>query len=209
MTKWMMSIRGWALVRSTSWARCCWRGPRWPRQGSGRRTGAGELRILMLGDSLTAGYGLAARDALPAQLEAALRARDLDVRVINAGVSGDTTAGWARAARMGAGGPPPRGHRGAGGERCATGHRSGARKVEPGSAPRRARRAPPPGAPRRDDGPPATSGGTTARASMPLLPGARHPARGAPLPLPARRRRHRGRPQPGGRDPPERGGRGG
>ena len=68
-------------------------------------TGAGELRILMLGDSLTAGYGLAARDALPAQLEAALRARDLNVRVINAGVSGDTTAGglarleWALADR--------------------------------------------------------------------------------------------------------------
>ena len=67
--------------------------------------GAGELRILMLGDSLTAGYGLAARDALPAKLEAALRARDLDVRVINAGVSGDTTAGglarleWALADR--------------------------------------------------------------------------------------------------------------
>ena len=68
-------------------------------------TGAGELRILMLGDSLTAGQGLAARDALPARLQAALRARDLDVRVIDAGVSGDTTAGglarleWALADR--------------------------------------------------------------------------------------------------------------
>ena len=68
-------------------------------------TDDGELRILMLGDSLTAGYGLAARDALPAKLEAALRARGLDVRVINAGVSGDTTAGglarleWALADR--------------------------------------------------------------------------------------------------------------
>ena len=54
---------------------------------------AEELRILMLGDSLTAGYGLASRDSLPARLEAALRARGLDVRVIDAGVSGDTTAG--------------------------------------------------------------------------------------------------------------------
>ena len=68
-------------------------------------TGAGELRILMLGDSLTAGYGLAAGDALPVRLEAALRARGLDVRVIDAGVSGDTTAGglarleWALADR--------------------------------------------------------------------------------------------------------------
>ena len=68
-------------------------------------TGAEELRILMLGDSLTAGYGLASRDALPARLEAALRARGLDARVIDAGVSGDTTAGglarldWALADR--------------------------------------------------------------------------------------------------------------
>lgn len=53
----------------------------------------GPLRILMLGDSLTAGYGVAPADALPARLEAALRARGVDARVINAGVSGDTTAG--------------------------------------------------------------------------------------------------------------------
>ena len=56
-------------------------------------TRAEALRILMLGDSLTAGYGLASRDALPARLEAALRDRGLDARVIDAGVSGDTTAG--------------------------------------------------------------------------------------------------------------------
>ena len=68
-------------------------------------TGAGALRILMLGDSLTAGYGLASGDALPVRLEAALQARGLDVRMINAGVSGDTTAGglarldWALADR--------------------------------------------------------------------------------------------------------------
>ena len=66
---------------------------------------AEDLRILMLGDSLTAGYGLASHDALPARLEAALRVRGLDVRVIDAGVSGDTTAGglarleWALADR--------------------------------------------------------------------------------------------------------------
>jgi len=66
---------------------------------------AETLRILMLGDSLTAGQGLASRDALPARLEAALRAHGLDARVIDAGVSGDTTAGglarldWALADR--------------------------------------------------------------------------------------------------------------
>ena len=53
----------------------------------------GGLRILVLGDSLTAGSGLASRDALPARLETALRAHRIDARVIDAGVSGDTTAG--------------------------------------------------------------------------------------------------------------------
>ena len=73
--------------------------------GLGAESRAEALRILMLGDSLTAGYGLRARDALPARLEAALRERGLDARVIDAGVSGDTTAGglarleWALADR--------------------------------------------------------------------------------------------------------------
>ena len=48
---------------------------------------------MMLGDSITAGYGLARGQALPARLEAALRAKGRAVRVIDAGVSGDTTAG--------------------------------------------------------------------------------------------------------------------
>lgn len=54
---------------------------------------AASLRILMLGDSLTAGYGLGPKEALPAQLESALKSQGLDVAVLNAGVSGDTTAG--------------------------------------------------------------------------------------------------------------------
>ena len=52
----------------------------------------GTLVVTMLGDSLTAGYGLNARDAIPARLEAALRARGLKVKVRPAGVSGDTSA---------------------------------------------------------------------------------------------------------------------
>lgn len=52
-----------------------------------------EVRILVLGDSLSAGYGLAAAEAFPAQLERALRDGGKRVRVINAGVSGDTTSG--------------------------------------------------------------------------------------------------------------------
>ncbi len=47
----------------------------------------------MFGDSLVAGYNLAATDALPAQLETALIKKGLDVKVINAGISGDTTFG--------------------------------------------------------------------------------------------------------------------
>lgn len=47
----------------------------------------------MLGDSITAGYGLAAGDALPVQLHSALKKLEFDVEVENAGVSGDTTAG--------------------------------------------------------------------------------------------------------------------
>jgi acyl-CoA thioesterase I len=51
------------------------------------------MRIVVLGDSLVAGFQLKAADAFPAQLERALKARGHDVEIINAGVSGDTTAG--------------------------------------------------------------------------------------------------------------------
>jgi acyl-CoA thioesterase-1 len=51
------------------------------------------VKIVALGDSLTAGYGLAASDAFPAKLEKALKARGLAVEVTNAGVSGDTASG--------------------------------------------------------------------------------------------------------------------
>ena len=51
------------------------------------------LRILALGDSLTAGFGLPAEDAFPAQLQRNLKAAGIDAVVLNAGVSGDTTAG--------------------------------------------------------------------------------------------------------------------
>ncbi len=66
---------------------------------------AAEARLLMLGDSITAGYGLAAEDSLPAALERQLRADGLEVTVLNGGVSGDTAVGgrarldWALADR--------------------------------------------------------------------------------------------------------------
>ena len=53
---------------------------------------ARTLRLVALGDSLTAGYGLPPGKAFPDRLEAALRAKGWDVKVINAGVSGDTAA---------------------------------------------------------------------------------------------------------------------
>ncbi len=54
---------------------------------------AGTPTVVVLGDSLTAGYGLSRQEAFPAQLEAALQAVGMSVKVINAGVSGDTSAG--------------------------------------------------------------------------------------------------------------------
>ena len=56
-------------------------------------TAAEKQRIVMLGDSITAGYGLAAGEELPVQLQAALTRRGIKATVENAGVSGDTTAG--------------------------------------------------------------------------------------------------------------------
>lgn len=51
---------------------------------------AQPLTLLGFGDSLMAGYGLQPSDAFPVKLEAALKARGHDVKVINAGVAGDT-----------------------------------------------------------------------------------------------------------------------
>ena len=51
------------------------------------------LRIVALGDSLTAGYEIGTKDAFPAKLEAALRAKGHAVTIENAGVSGDTSSG--------------------------------------------------------------------------------------------------------------------
>jgi acyl-CoA thioesterase I len=53
---------------------------------------AGVPVILDFGDSLTAGLGLPEREAFPARLEAWLHRRGIEARVVNAGVSGDTTA---------------------------------------------------------------------------------------------------------------------
>jgi acyl-CoA thioesterase-1 len=57
------------------------------------RAEARPVKIVALGDSLTAGYGLPVADAFPTRLQAALKAKGLDATVSNAGVSGDTASG--------------------------------------------------------------------------------------------------------------------
>ena len=54
---------------------------------------AAAPRILALGDSLTAGYGLAPQESFAARLQAKLTAAGVDAEVVNGGVSGDTSAG--------------------------------------------------------------------------------------------------------------------
>jgi acyl-CoA thioesterase I len=55
-----------------------------------------ERVVVALGDSLTAGLGVAADEAWPALIESRLRREGFQYRVVNAGVSGDTTAGGLR-----------------------------------------------------------------------------------------------------------------
>jgi acyl-CoA thioesterase I len=61
----------------------------WPAWSAAKET----LKIIAFGDSLVAGFGLAADAAFPAVLEKTLRAEGYHVTVVNAGVSGDTASG--------------------------------------------------------------------------------------------------------------------
>ena len=66
-----------------------------PAPGSAARVNAAAavINIVALGDSLTAGLGLAANEAFPVQLQRALEAKGIRAEVANAGVSGDTASG--------------------------------------------------------------------------------------------------------------------
>lgn len=64
--------------------------PASPRSAS---SDTGRARIVILGDSLTAGLGLPADQAYPALLQARLNEQGLDYDIVNGGVSGDTSAG--------------------------------------------------------------------------------------------------------------------
>ncbi len=54
---------------------------------------AAPIKLAVLGDSLTAGYGLPSGAAFPARLQLALKDRGIATDMVNAGVSGDTTSG--------------------------------------------------------------------------------------------------------------------
>lgn len=61
--------------------------------------GSAAPRIVFLGDSLTAGYGLSPEEAYPALLAEKLEEAGMEAEVVNAGVSGDTSAGGVRRVR--------------------------------------------------------------------------------------------------------------
>ena len=56
-------------------------------------SGATPVKMVVLGDSLSAGLGLPAPSAFPARLQNALKSKGISVDMVNAGVSGDTSSG--------------------------------------------------------------------------------------------------------------------
>ncbi|TAK46882.1 MAG: arylesterase [Xanthobacteraceae bacterium] len=81
---------GWLAVLVAGWvlALC---GGGWAAEQTG--SAAAPVKIAVLGDSLTAGFGLPLEATFPVRLAQALKAKGLAVEVIDAGVSGDTASG--------------------------------------------------------------------------------------------------------------------
>jgi acyl-CoA thioesterase-1 len=71
-------------------------GPQPERQPRASAPADNTPRIIVLGDSLTAGLGLDIADSFPSVLQKRLKEEGLDYKVVNAGVSGDTAAGGLR-----------------------------------------------------------------------------------------------------------------
>jgi acyl-CoA thioesterase-1 len=67
-----------------------------PTAGAAKRDASKVITIVALGDSLTAGYGLSRQQAYPALVAEKMRAAGYEFEVVNAGSSGDTTAGGLR-----------------------------------------------------------------------------------------------------------------
>jgi len=67
-----------------------------PSRDEARPSPGARPRVVFLGDSLTAGYGLAASQAYPSLVQQQLREAGFTAEVVNAGVSGDTSAGGLR-----------------------------------------------------------------------------------------------------------------
>jgi acyl-CoA thioesterase-1 len=86
------------IVASSLWAPACKRQSAPPAAPPPREAdgSVAPVKVVALGDSLTAGYGLSAEQAYPALLDARLQAAGLPATVVNAGVSGDTSAGGLR-----------------------------------------------------------------------------------------------------------------
>jgi acyl-CoA thioesterase-1 len=68
-------------------------GPALAQTSAAEKPAAEPLKIVVLGDSLSAGLGLPGPEAFPAQLEKALNDKGIKIAISNAGVSGDTTSG--------------------------------------------------------------------------------------------------------------------
>lgn len=60
---------------------------------TGAKAQTAPIKMAVLGDSLTAGYGLPGSAAFPVRLQAALKGKGIEADIVNAGVSGDTTSG--------------------------------------------------------------------------------------------------------------------
>ena len=95
-----MKCRGWAVMAVLLLAGCGNEAPNPAPEATPAAAPSAKVAevsgtqrdILAFGDSLFAGYGLDAGESYPDKLEAALRARGINAKVRNAGVSGDTTA---------------------------------------------------------------------------------------------------------------------
>ncbi len=89
----MLSLRSFLVVCGLALAACALSSA---TAASTTPPDAARPRVVILGDSITAGYGLSRNEAYPAILQEKVDAAHLNYQIINAGLSGDTTAGGLR-----------------------------------------------------------------------------------------------------------------